>query len=53
MSSYLGVAAGVGEIGKAAGALEVLGINIAMLVTGGTFALMTQEALARRAASKT
>ncbi len=51
-SSYLGVAAGVGEIGKAAGALAVLGINIAMLVTGGTLALMVQEGLARRAESK-
>ena len=51
-SSYLGVAAGVGEIGKAAGALAVMGINIAMLVTGGTLALMTKDALARRAARK-
>ena len=33
-SAYLGVAAGVGELSKAEGALLVLGINIAMLVTG-------------------
>jgi uncharacterized protein DUF389 len=49
-SSYLGVAAGVGEIEQAAGALAVLAINVAMLVTGGTLALITQDALARRAA---
>lgn len=50
-SAYLGVAAGVGELGKAAGALLVLGINVAMLVTGGATALLVQRALARRAAS--
>ena len=49
-SAYLGVAAGLGELGKAAGALAVLGINVTMLVTGGTFALVVQRALERRAA---
>ena len=49
-SADLGVAAGLGELGKAAGALAVLGINVTMLVTGGTFALVVQRALERRAA---
>jgi Domain of unknown function (DUF389) len=47
-SAYLGVAAGVGEVGKAAGALAVLGVNVAMLLTGGTLTLLTQRALSRR-----
>ena len=51
-SAYLGVAAGVGELGKALGALLVLGVNVSMLVTGGTAALLTQRALARRAAER-
>jgi uncharacterized hydrophobic protein (TIGR00271 family) len=42
-SAYLGVAAGVGEVDKALGALLVLGINIAMLVTGGTITLVAQR----------
>ena len=52
-SAYLGVAAGVGELGEAFGALLVLGINVAMLVTGGALALGVQEVLARRAAERT
>jgi uncharacterized hydrophobic protein (TIGR00271 family) len=47
-SAYLGVAAGVGEIGKASGALAVLGINVAMLLAGGSLTLMTQQLLTRR-----
>jgi uncharacterized hydrophobic protein (TIGR00271 family) len=47
-SAYLGVAAGVGDIGKASGALAVLGINVAMLLAGGSLTLMTQQALTRR-----
>jgi uncharacterized hydrophobic protein (TIGR00271 family) len=50
-SAYLGVAAGLGELGKASGALAVLGINVTMLVTGGTTALAVQRVLARRAAT--
>jgi hypothetical protein len=49
-SAYLGVAAGVGEIGKAGGALLVLAINITLLVAGGTAALLTQQAIGRRRA---
>jgi uncharacterized hydrophobic protein (TIGR00271 family) len=47
-SAYLGVAAGEGEVDKALGALAVLGINVTMLATGGTLALLTQRAVARR-----
>jgi uncharacterized hydrophobic protein (TIGR00271 family) len=42
-SAYLGVAAAVGEMSKAAGALLVLGINVAMLVAGGCTALLVQR----------
>jgi uncharacterized hydrophobic protein (TIGR00271 family) len=47
-SAYLGVAGGVGEIGKASGALAVLGINVAMLLAGGSLTLMTQQLRTRR-----
>jgi uncharacterized hydrophobic protein (TIGR00271 family) len=50
-SAYLGVAVGVGEVGKAAGALAVLAINVAMLVSGGALTLVAQQALTRRAAA--
>jgi uncharacterized hydrophobic protein (TIGR00271 family) len=48
-SAYLGVAAGVGEVDKASGALVVLCVNVAMMVTGGTLTVLTQRALERRA----
>ena len=47
-SAYLGVAAGVGEVSKARGALLVLGVNIAMLLTGGCSTLLVQRRLAAR-----
>ena len=47
-SAYLGVAAGVGELDKASGALLVLGINVAMLLTGGSLTLVAQQTLMRR-----
>ncbi len=47
-SAYLGVAAGIGEVGKAAGALLVLGVNVVMLIAGGTSTLLLQRALGRR-----
>ncbi len=50
-SAYLGVAAGVGEVSKAAGALLVLGINVTMLLVGGCPTLLAQRALARRSLS--
>ncbi len=45
-AAYLGVAAGVGEAGKAWGALAVLGANIAMLLVAGTLTLVVQRRLA-------
>ena len=47
-SAYLGVAAGEGEVGKAAGALAVLGINVAMLLVGGSLTLILQRVRWRR-----
>jgi uncharacterized hydrophobic protein (TIGR00271 family) len=47
-SAYLGVAIGVGEESEAAGALLVLGVNVVMLVCGGSSALLVQRAIARR-----
>jgi uncharacterized hydrophobic protein (TIGR00271 family) len=46
-SAYLGVAAGVGDAGEALGTLPVLGVNIAMLLTGGSLTLLAQRALGR------
>jgi uncharacterized hydrophobic protein (TIGR00271 family) len=48
-SAYLGVAAAVGEVEKAAGAAAVLAINVSMLTLGGTAALLAQRTLGRRA----
>jgi uncharacterized hydrophobic protein (TIGR00271 family) len=45
-SAYLGVAAGVGEASKALGALLVLGVNVAMLLVGGSATLLIQRWLA-------
>jgi uncharacterized hydrophobic protein (TIGR00271 family) len=47
-SAYLGVAAGVGEESKAAGAALVLGVNIVMLLTGGCLTLLAQRWLEKR-----
>ena len=47
-SAYLGVAAGVGDLGKAKGALLVLAVNVAMLLVGGCFTLTAQRWLAGR-----
>jgi uncharacterized hydrophobic protein (TIGR00271 family) len=47
-SAYLGVAASMGEVDKASGALAVLGINVAMLLVGGSLTLVAQQALSRR-----
>jgi uncharacterized hydrophobic protein (TIGR00271 family) len=45
-AAYLGVAAGVGEPGKALGALAVLGTNVGMLLIAGTLTLVVQRRLA-------
>jgi uncharacterized hydrophobic protein (TIGR00271 family) len=47
-AAYLGVAAGVGKVDKASGALAVLCVNIAMLLLAGTATLLLQRRLARR-----
>jgi hypothetical protein len=46
------VAAGVGEIHKAWGALLVLGINVSMLLLAGCLTLLAQPALGRTSASE-
>jgi uncharacterized hydrophobic protein (TIGR00271 family) len=48
-AAFLGVAAGVGQFTKSLSALGVLGTNIAMMLAGGSIALVTQRWLARRA----
>jgi uncharacterized hydrophobic protein (TIGR00271 family) len=48
-SAYLGVAAGVGQIDKAWGALLVLVINVSMLLIAGCLTLLVQRALGRSA----
>jgi uncharacterized hydrophobic protein (TIGR00271 family) len=45
-AAYLGVAAGVGEAGKALGALAVLGVNVGLLLVAGTLTLIVQRRLA-------
>jgi uncharacterized hydrophobic protein (TIGR00271 family) len=49
-SAYLGVAAGLGEFGKATGALGVLSANVLMMVVGAVATLELQGKLARRRA---
>jgi uncharacterized hydrophobic protein (TIGR00271 family) len=46
-AAYLGAATGVGEVGKALGALAVLGVNVSMLLVGGTLTLLVQRRLAQ------
>jgi uncharacterized hydrophobic protein (TIGR00271 family) len=50
-AAYLGVAAGLGELATATGALGVLGANVAMMVVGAVATLTLQSALMRRAAT--
>ncbi len=53
-AAYLGVALGVGEVGKVPGTLAVLGANVTLLLVGGTTTLVVQRwAGRRRAASGT
>jgi uncharacterized hydrophobic protein (TIGR00271 family) len=47
-AAFLGVAAGVGELSKSLSALGVLGVNIAMMLLGGSLALIVQRRLAAR-----
>lgn len=48
-AAYFGVAIAVDQLGKAGGALAVLGVNVAMLTVGGSFMLAVQRRLNRRA----
>ena len=45
-AAFLGVAAGVGQFTKSLGALSVLGANIAMMLLGGSIALLVQRQVA-------
>jgi uncharacterized hydrophobic protein (TIGR00271 family) len=51
-SAYLGVAAGLGEVEEATGALAVLGVNVLMIVVGAVATLELQGRLARRRAGR-
>jgi hypothetical protein len=51
-SAYLGVAAGIGDESRALGALAVLGVNVAMLLVGGSLTLIAHCALVRRGGGK-
>jgi uncharacterized hydrophobic protein (TIGR00271 family) len=47
-AAYLGVAAGLGDLSKASGALGVLSANIAMMVAGASVALAVQRWIGSR-----
>ncbi len=47
-AAYFGVAIGTSAVGESWSALAVLGVNIAMMVLGGSAALATQRALTSR-----
>jgi uncharacterized hydrophobic protein (TIGR00271 family) len=51
-AAYLGVAAGLGELDKALGALGVLSANVSMMVVGAVATLALQSLLARRAVER-
>lgn len=42
-AAFLGVAAGIGQFSKSLGAVSVLGVNIAMMLVGGSLALAVQR----------
>ena len=49
VAAYLGVALGIGELGKATSSLGVLGANVALMVLGAVVTLALQAMLKRRA----
>jgi uncharacterized hydrophobic protein (TIGR00271 family) len=51
-AAYLGVAAGLGEVGTASGALGLLATNVAMMVLGASATLVVQRRLRHRARSR-
>jgi uncharacterized hydrophobic protein (TIGR00271 family) len=50
--AYLGVALGVGEFWKSLSALAVLGVNVAMMLIGGSSALAIQRAIGIRSSPR-
>jgi uncharacterized hydrophobic protein (TIGR00271 family) len=52
-SAFIGVAIGIGEFGESWSAFGVLGVNIAMMLLGGSIALATQRLRAARAPAET
>jgi hypothetical protein len=44
-TAYLGVALGIGEFRTSMSALGVLGVNVAMMLAGGSLALLVQRLL--------
>jgi uncharacterized hydrophobic protein (TIGR00271 family) len=51
-AAYLGVAAGLGELDTARGALGVLGVNVLMMIVGAVTTLAVQGLLTRRAVAR-
>ena len=51
-AAYLGVAAGLGELDEALGALGVLGTNVLMMIVGAVGTLVLQRLLIRRAVAR-
>jgi len=47
-AAMLGVAAGLGKTSQALGALGVLGVNVAMMLVGGSLTLIAQRTMGRR-----
>jgi len=47
-AAMLGVAAGLGKTSQALGALGVLGVNVAMMLVGGSLTLIAQRAMGQR-----
>jgi uncharacterized hydrophobic protein (TIGR00271 family) len=47
-AAFFGVAAGIGEVEKAPSALAVLGVNVTMMLLGGSCTLVLQRVLERR-----
>jgi hypothetical protein len=45
-AAYLGIALGIGELHRSLSALAVLGVNITMMLVGGSAALAVQRAAA-------
>jgi uncharacterized hydrophobic protein (TIGR00271 family) len=51
-AAYLGVAAGLGKVGTAGGALGLLAVNVAMMTLGSSATLLVQRRLRQRASKR-